>query len=106
LCKQVLSYYKRISLPYQSDYSTILSYSSPFLEQLDVDNLLNLEFTPSLEETQILIAKNYKIRRNLLIKFQKDDIDETLVLNPKLQEKFLNMVALLCLSRNYLTPLR
>ncbi|XTZ20815.1 MAG: DUF1350 family protein [cyanobacterium endosymbiont of Rhopalodia fuxianensis] len=46
------------------------------------------------------------MRRNLLIKFKKDDINETLVLNPKLQENFLNMVALLCLSKNYLTPLR
>ncbi|MGP0128198.1 MAG: DUF1350 family protein [cyanobacterium endosymbiont of Rhopalodia musculus] len=77
----------------------------PFLEQIDIDNSLNLEFTPSPEETQILIAKNYKIRRNLLIKFKKDDIDETLTLNPVLQEKFSNMVALLLLSGNHLTPL-
>ncbi len=77
----------------------------PFLEQIDIDNSLNLEFTPSPEETQIIIAKSYDIRRNLLIKFKKDDIDETLVLNPVLQEKFPNMVALLRLSGNHLTPL-
>ena len=77
----------------------------PFLKHIDINNSFNLEFTPSPEETQILIAKDYKIRRNLLIKFKKDDIDETLVLNPVLQKKFSNVVALLRLSGNHLTPL-
>ncbi|WP_119261008.1 DUF1350 family protein [cyanobacterium endosymbiont of Rhopalodia gibberula] len=77
----------------------------PFLEQIDIDNSLNLEFTPSPKETKILIAKNYKICRNLLIKFKRDDIDETLILNPMLQERFSNMVTLLHLSGNHLTPL-
>ncbi|GBF82086.1 DUF1350 family protein [Aphanothece sacrum] len=77
----------------------------PFLEQIDVDNSLNLEFTPSPEETKLIITKSYDIRRNLLIKFSKDNIDETNILNPILQERFTNMVVLRTLSGNHLTPL-
>ncbi|MEA5536273.1 DUF1350 family protein [Crocosphaera sp. XPORK-15E] len=77
----------------------------PFLEQIDIDNSLNLEFTPSPEETTLIIAKSYEIRRNLLIKFSKDNIDETLMLNPVLQERFPNLIALQTLSGNHLTPL-
>jgi hypothetical protein len=77
----------------------------PFIEQLELDATFNLEFTPSPEETNILIAENYQIRRNLLIRFSKDDIDQTLILNPFLQERFPNLTALRVLSGNHLTPL-
>lgn len=77
----------------------------PFLEQFDSENLLNLEFTPSPEETNELIDQNYQIRRNLLIKFTNDDIDQTALLKPVLMKKFNNMVALRIISGNHLTPL-
>lgn len=77
----------------------------PFLEQIDIENSLNLEFAPSPEETTLIIIKSYGIRRNLLIKFNNDNIDETMVLTPILYEKFPNMVALQQLSGNHLTPL-
>lgn len=77
----------------------------PFLEQIDIDNSLSLEFTPSPEETTLIITKSYEIRRNLLIKFTNDNIDETMILTPLLQNKFSNMVALQTLSGNHLTPL-
>lgn len=77
----------------------------PFLEQIDIDNSLNLEFTPCPEETQTIIAKDYDIRRNLLIKFRKDTIDQTLILQPLLEERFPNMISLLHLPGNHLTPL-
>lgn len=77
----------------------------PFIEQLELDTTLNIEFTPSPEETKELIAENYAIRRNLLIKFRNDDIDQTIVLNPVLQDRFPSMVALLTLPGNHLTPL-
>ena len=77
----------------------------PFIEQLDVDSTFNLEFTPSPLETNKLIANSYEIRRNLLIQFNSDDIDQTATLNPVLQERFPNMVALLTLTGNHLTPL-
>jgi hypothetical protein len=77
----------------------------PFIEQLDLDATLNLEFTPSPEETNLLIAKNYEVRRNLLIRFNNDEIDQTATLSPVLQERFPNMIASLTLPGNHLTPL-
>ncbi|NJK47753.1 DUF1350 family protein [Candidatus Gracilibacteria bacterium] len=77
----------------------------PFIEQLELDATLNLEFTPSPEETNLLIAKHYEVRRNLLIRFTNDEIDQTSTLNPVLQERFPNMVASLSLPGNHLTPL-
>lgn len=77
----------------------------PFIEQLDLDSTLNLEFTPSPEETNILIAKNYQVRRNLLIGFTNDNIDQSRILNPVLQERFPNMTVALTLPGNHLTPL-
>lgn len=77
----------------------------PFLEQLQIDESFNLEFTPSPEETNLIINQNYEIRRNLLIKFNNDTIDQTNLLNPVLQEKFPQMTASLCLPGNHLTPL-
>jgi hypothetical protein len=77
----------------------------PFVEQLEIDSLLNLEFTPSPTETNQIIADSYSVRRNLLIKFNNDEIDQTISLNPILQQRFPNMVALLKLPGNHLTPL-
>lgn len=77
----------------------------PFIEQLDIDRNFDLEFIPSPEETNILIDKSYEVRRNLLIRFTNDDIDQTLVLNPVLQKRFPDMIALLTIPGNHLTPL-
>lgn len=77
----------------------------PFVESLQIDKTFNLEFTPSPEETNHLIAKNYQIRRNLLIRFSKDDIDQTITLKPLLQNRFPDMVTITTLPGNHLTPL-
>ena len=77
----------------------------PFLDKIEIEDVLNLEFTPSPDETKIIIKKDYGIRRNLLIKFTQDTIDETMVLTPILTEKYPNFVALQSLSGNHLTPL-
>lgn len=77
----------------------------PLFEQLDLDTSLNLEFTPSPTETTQLIAANYIIPRNLLIRFQNDTIDQTTSLNPVLKTRFPNMIAYLNLPGNHLTPL-
>lgn len=71
----------------------------------EIDENLELEFTPSPEETQTIIKENYNIRRNLLIKFQDDNIDQTLTLNPLLKSLFPDMISLLNLQGNHLTPL-
>jgi hypothetical protein len=77
----------------------------PFVEQLEIDTLLNLEFTPSPIETDKIIDSSYGVRRNLLIKFNNDNIDQTLVLDRILQTRFPSMVACLELPGNHLTPL-
>ncbi|MDY6786245.1 MAG: DUF1350 family protein [Cyanobacteriota bacterium] len=82
-----------------------LNRAIPFADQLNVTATLNVEFTPSPIETQALIAKEYKIRRNLLIQFTNDTIDQTADLNGVLQGRFPNMTALLTLPGNHLTPL-
>ncbi|MBR8826504.1 MAG: DUF1350 family protein [Gomphosphaeria aponina SAG 52.96 = DSM 107014] len=77
--------------------------SIPFVEQLK--DAIEVEFTPSPQETSELITENYQIRRNLLIRFNNDDIDQTNILNPVLNTRFPNMVVQLKLPGNHLTPL-
>lgn len=77
----------------------------PFMEQLKVTAPFDLEFTPSPQETEQLIIESYAIRRNLLIKFTDDNIDQTILLNPILRNRFSDMVALLNLPGNHLTPI-
>ncbi len=74
-------------------------------KQFDLKTNLNLEFNPSPAETIKLITDHYEIRRNLLIKFKNDEIDQTLILNPILCDRFNNMIAFCTLSGNHLTPL-
>lgn len=77
----------------------------PFLDQFAPNPAFNIEFTPSPLETNELIAKRYEIRRNLLIKFTDDTIDQTASLSQVLQQRFPNMVTVQTLRGNHLTPL-
>jgi len=72
---------------------------------LDLSKMLELEFTPSPEETERLIEKEYQIRRNLLIRFQNDTIDQSSELIQILQARFAHMVTLQKLPGNHLTPI-
>jgi hypothetical protein len=67
--------------------------------------LVNVEFTPSPEETNRLITESYQIRRNLLIQFSSDTIDGSLPLRALLDRRFPKMVTLLKLNGNHLTPI-
>jgi len=77
----------------------------PFIEQLNINPTFDIEFTPSPIETNELIAQRYEVRRNLLIKFTNDDIDQTASLTQVLQQRFPNMVAVQTLRGNHITPL-
>ena len=77
----------------------------PFLEQFNLNNVLDLEFTPSPNRIQDIIKTNYIVRHNLLIKLTQDNIDETISLMKILHRKYPNLVALQTLSGNHLTPL-
>ncbi len=82
-----------------------VSRAIPLMEQLKMTPPFDLEFSPSPVETEGLIVKNYAIRRNLLIKFTDDNIDQTIILNPILKQRFSQMVSLLNLPGNHLTPI-
>jgi hypothetical protein len=77
----------------------------PLIEQLEIDRSFSLEFTPSPEETEDLVLHQYAVRRNLTVKFARDNIDQTLALNPLLDRRFPQMVSTLTLPGNHLTPL-
>ncbi|MDG2991741.1 DUF1350 family protein [Candidatus Synechococcus calcipolaris G9] len=76
--------------------------SIPFMENVNVSGM---EFIPSPRATERLIEQAYPIRRNLLIRFQNDDIDQTGRLSRILKERFDHMVTTLQLPGNHLTPL-
>ncbi|MGL4879566.1 MAG: DUF1350 family protein [Waterburya sp.] len=77
----------------------------PFMEQLNLTPVVEIEFSPSPSETEKLIAKNYSIRRNLLLKFSQDDLDQTISLNSVLKNRFPDMITLRTLTGTHLTPL-
>jgi hypothetical protein len=75
----------------------------PFGEPLTT--ALDVEFSPTPAETMYLIAKNYQIRRNLLVNFTNDNIDQTPMLKNALETQFPGMVVAQVLAGNHLTPL-
>ena len=77
----------------------------PFMEQFNITPVLNVEFAPSPIETEKLIAEHYSVRRNLLLKFTQDNLDQTVNLNGVLESKFSDMVTLRTLTGTHLTPL-
>ncbi|WP_353931935.1 DUF1350 family protein [Okeanomitos corallinicola TIOX110] len=75
----------------------------PLVEQLN--STLPIEFTPTPQETDKLVQKDYQIRRNLLIKFRNDTLDQSVNLTQILQKRFPDMVTVQTLSGNHTTPL-
>ena len=66
---------------------------------------LNVEFTPNPEETKNIIANSYSVRRNLLIRFIKDDIDQTREIFNILDQLFPEMVTVKRLPGTHVTPI-
>jgi hypothetical protein len=86
--------------------------SIPFVEQFSALVPLDrfapnvpMEFSPTPEETNEIVARDYLIRRNLLVKFKDDTIDQTTDLHEVLQRRFPGMVTLKRVNGNHLTPL-
>jgi hypothetical protein len=75
----------------------------PLVEQLN--STLAIEFTPTPAQTNQIVRESYRIRRNLLIKFNKDTLDQSLTLTPILQQLFPDMVTIQTLSGTHTTPL-
>jgi Protein of unknown function (DUF1350) len=75
----------------------------PLLNQMPSE--LGGEFTPSPEQTLALVDRYYPVRRNLIVKFRDDNIDQSYTLERTLQPLFPGLVTLQNLSGNHLTPL-
>jgi hypothetical protein len=74
-----------------------------FFKPLSPD--FSMEFTPSPRETNQIVAQKYQVRRNLLVKFTNDTLDQTSPLAEILQTRFPKMVAAQTLAGSHLTPL-
>ncbi len=80
--------------------------SIPFFEQFSqFAPAFDVEFTPSPLETFHLIERHYPVRRNLLIQFTADDIDQTGPLMEVMLRRFPDLTTLHTLKGNHLTPL-
>ncbi|MEM1310462.1 MAG: DUF1350 family protein [Cyanobacteria bacterium P01_C01_bin.70] len=84
--------------------------SVPFLEQLmdwspSLAAMNQMEFTPSPEETFDLIDRYYPVERNLLVKFRKDDIDQTRPLHEVLMRHFPQLTSVQILPGTHTTPM-
>jgi hypothetical protein len=75
----------------------------PLIEQFNT--AIAIEFTPSPLETNKLVQNRYNVRRNLLIKFTNDTIDQSALLNNLLQKRFAEMVTAQTLQGTHTTPL-
>ncbi|NEP20123.1 MAG: DUF1350 domain-containing protein [Leptolyngbya sp. SIO4C1] len=79
--------------------------SIPLLEQfIQFAPDFKLEFTPSPEETLSLIRDRYCVRRNLLIKFRSDTLDQTYPLSDVLYERFPQLTSIEILRGSHTTP--
>ncbi|WP_017654812.1 DUF1350 family protein [Fortiea contorta] len=75
----------------------------PLVEQFN--SALAIEFTPNPIETSKLVQERYNVRRNLIIKFSNDTIDQSAALSKILQERFEEMVTIQTLPGTHTTPL-
>ncbi len=103
------NYSARRAVPFAEQVYQFSSQFSEFTSQLlqlypNAPNL-EVEFTPSPDETFAMIGDRYPIPRNLLLKFTKDDIDQTRPLHDVLLPRFPDMTTVKILKGNHLTPL-
>lgn len=75
----------------------------PFVQQFNP--AFAIEFTPSPVETNNLVRERYGVRRNLLIKFSNDTLDQSAALTQLLQQRFPNMVTAQTINGSHTTPL-
>jgi hypothetical protein len=84
--------------------------SIPFWQQVAPAMDLDREFKPAPEQVWNLATQSYRICRNLVVQFQRDELDETPTLIKVLHQCFHdrsqpNAIVLNHLSGNHLTPL-
>jgi len=79
--------------------------SIPFGDRLGLKASFNLDFTPNPTDTLTLIQKRYPTDQNFLIKFRRDDIDQTDDLATILRDRFKTTTQFQILPGTHLTPL-
>jgi hypothetical protein len=79
--------------------------SIPFADRLQLRTSFNLDFTPTPAETLAVIKTDYPVQRNLLIKFRRDDIDQTYDLAPIFETRFATQTRFQILPGTHTTPL-
>ena len=96
-------------LPVERAGNILISYNNyaardaiPLIEQF---NLAAVQFTPSPLETNKLVQEGYNVRRNLLIKFTNDTLDQSKTLTELLKQRFPEMVTVQILTGTHTTPL-
>lgn len=77
---------------------------NPLIKQISPDIDLDVEFSPSPEQTLQLVDAYYGVERNLLVKFRSDTIDQTKSLAQVLERRFPGRVNIARLNGNHLTP--
>jgi hypothetical protein len=97
-------------LPVERAGNILISYNNyaardaiPLIEQFNLAT--TVEFTPSPLETNKLVQERYNIRRNLLIKFTNDTLDQSKSLTELLKQRFSEMVTVQTLTGTHTTPL-
>ncbi|MGF1601588.1 MAG: DUF1350 family protein [Thermosynechococcaceae cyanobacterium] len=75
----------------------------PFAEFLSPN--APVRFDPPPAETELLVQAHYQVRRNLLVKFKNDTLDQTLKLAETLEQRFPGMISTQRLAGNHLTPM-
>jgi hypothetical protein len=78
--------------------------SVPLLAELGPRLGIQSEFSPSPSETLRLVGTNYRQPRNLLVRFNRDGIDQSRRLQAVLQERPQDQTQLLELPGDHLTP--
>ncbi|WP_088431547.1 DUF1350 family protein [Halomicronema hongdechloris] len=79
--------------------------SIPLLDQvMQFSPNLAVEFTPSPQQTLEIAAEQYSVRRNLLIKFRRDEIDQTHSLADVLVSRFPELTTVQILPGTHTTP--
>lgn len=97
------NYPARRAIPWMDQLSQFRSQFVQFNPQFA--QAFDMEFVPSPDETFEIIKQQYGVKRNLLIKFRTDDIDQTRLLLDVVQGRFPELTTLQLLNGNHLTPL-
>jgi Protein of unknown function (DUF1350) len=88
-----------------SVFSQVAAAFSEFVQADLSQPFAAVEFTPSPLETTRMISERYQVKRNLLVRFRNDTIDQSQALTEVLQIRFPGMIAARTLAGNHLTPL-